>query len=371
MISSGMRKVIFISLFGLLLVLSCLLLGCDNLGYYLQSASGQMEILSKRRPIAELLADAKTDAELKKRLQLALEIREFAAAELGLPDNDSYRSYADLKRPYVVWNVVATREFSLDPVTWCFPIAGCLPYRGYYHEADAKGFADELKGSGHDTVTYGVAAYSTLNWFADPVLNTFSGYSEEYLAGMIFHELAHQMVYIPGYADFNEAYAEMVERVGVSLWFERQANPERAERAARLRTIKREFVLLAMETRSELQRLYASGLGDREMREHKHQILAAFQDRVRDFRARHKLTRGFENWLAPDLNNALFASVSTYHELGPAFEQLLLLKNRNLVAFHQEVARIAGLDQAERSRVLKHLSSLYLAAQHSGTEPNL
>jgi predicted aminopeptidase len=304
---------------------SCLLIGCENLSYYLQSASGHLEILSKSRPISELLDSESTDPELKHRLRLALEIREFAAAELGLPDNDSYRSFADLQRPYVVWNVVATPEFSLDPTTWCFPVVGCLPYRGYYHQQDAEAYAAGLRQAGQDTATYGVAAYSTLNWFADPVLNTFSGYSEEYLAGMIFHELAHQMAYIPGQAEFNEAYAETVERAGVERWFEHKGDPEKASSAMKRQLLNRQFVDLVLATRQKLQALYQSGLDPAAMRVQKARTITAFQDQLREFRTQHQLQSGFNKWLAADLNNALFSSISTYHDLGPAFEQLLSL----------------------------------------------
>jgi predicted aminopeptidase len=341
---------------------SCLLFGCARLSYYLQSATGQMEILSKRQPISELLAADTTDKELKKRLQLALEIREFAASDLGLPDNDSYRSYVDLQRPYVVWNVVATPEFSLEPVTWCFPVVGCLPYRGYYHQEDAEAFAAGLQGQGQDTATYGVAAYSTLNWFSDPVLNTFSSYSEEYLAGMIFHELAHQMAYVPGHADFNEAYAETVERVGVERWFQHQGDPEKAASTADRQSINRQFIDLVLATRQKLQELYHGDLGTAAMREQKTRLLAEFQEQLRDFRNRQQLLSGFKKWLDPGLNNALFSSVSTYNDLTPAFEQLLSLKNGNLIIFHAEVKRLAKLEQAERVKVLAHLSNLYLAA---------
>lgn len=366
-----MTKLVYIAVGILLLGASCLLFGCGNLGYYLQSAGGQMEIITKRQPISELLADDTVDAELKKRLRLALEIREFAASELGLPDNDSYRSYVDLQRPYVVWNVVATPEFSLAPVKWCFPIAGCLPYRGYYHEADALEFAAGLRESGHDTVTYGVAAYSTLNWFADPILNTFSGYSEEYLAGMIFHELAHQMTYVPGHADFNEAYAETVERIGVARWFERKGDRDKILQATRRLSINHDFIDLVMDTREQLKAVYESARPVAQMREDKHRIIGAFQSRLEEFRRRHNLPNGYSRWLDPGLNNALFASVSTYHQLGPAFEQLLLLKHDNLAAFHSEVARIAGLTQTERNSVMTHLSNLYLASGHDRTTPNL
>lgn len=366
-----MTKLVYIIVGILLLGASCLMFGCGNLGYYLQSASGQMEILSKRRPITELLADETVDAELKKRLRLALEIREFAATELGLPDNDSYRSYVDLQRPYVVWNVVATPEFSLEPVNWCFPIVGCLPYRGYYHETGALEFADGLRNSGHDTVTYGVAAYSTLNWFADPIMNTFSGYSEEYLAGMIFHELAHQMVFVPGHADFNEAYAETVERVGVARWFAHKGDQAKIGQATRRLSINREFIDLVMDTRDQLKTLYASEQPSDLLRAEKQRLIGAFQSRLEEFRRRHNLPDGFKRWLDPGLNNAMFASVSTYHKLGPAFEQLLLLKHDNLTAFHSEVARIAGLSQSERSSVLAHLANLYLASGHGGDTPNL
>jgi len=215
-----------------------------------------------------------------------------------------------------------------------------------------------------DTVTYGVAAYSTLKWFADPILNTFSNYSEEYLAGLIFHELAHQQVYLSGQADFNEAYAETVQRAGVERWFQHKGDEEKAARARSMQSMKREFIDMAQETRSRLQELYASGRDTTEMRQQKQLLLESFQEELSRFRTRHRLTTGYDKWLKPDLNNALFASVSTYHDLGPAFDQLLLLKNGNMVAFHRAVARIAGLGEQERDKVLTYLANLSVAGRN-------
>jgi predicted aminopeptidase len=179
--------------------------------YLLQAASGQMELTSKRRPIEKVLADASTPQELRTRLEYVSAARTFASAELGLPDNQSYRSYADLGRPYVVWNVFATEEFSVQPRRWCFPIAGCVVYRGYFAEQSAQSYARRLRLRGLDTAVGGVAAYSTLGHFKDPVLNTMMHWSDVQLASTLFHELAHQVVYVAGDSEFNEAFATVVE----------------------------------------------------------------------------------------------------------------------------------------------------------------
>lgn len=354
-----MRKLWLIPLIVLLLVCSCLLFGCGDLGYYLQSASGQMEIIAKRQPIQKLLENDSTDPALKQRLLLALKIRRFAVDELGLPDNESYRSYADLKRPYVVWNVVATPEFSLEPVTWCYPVIGCLPYRGYYNEADARQYAAKLDDQGDDTVTYGVTAYSTLNWFSDPILNTFNRYSETYLAGMIFHELAHQLVYIKGQAAFNEAYAETVETVGVERWLAKHGQSGQTEQFERSRAAQQEFIQLAQGAKLQLEALYQRTLPPEQTRRQKAEVLRLFQQQLRKLRDRHHLgMTAYQSWLSPKLNNAQFASLATYHDLKPAFEQLLRQQGGDMRAFNAEVKRLAKLTGSERNRVMTQLASL-------------
>ena len=198
------------SLLFLMLVLPSLT-GC----YLMQAAGGQMELVSKREPIHSVLSNPATTEKLRGRLEYVTAARDFASRELGLPDNASYRSYADLQRPYVVWNVFAADEFSVEPKRWCFPIAGCVVYRGYFKESAAQAYALKMRMRGNDAMVGGVAAYSTLGHFKDPVLNTMMGWSDAQLAGTLFHELAHQVVYIPGDSEFNEAFATAVEEVGL------------------------------------------------------------------------------------------------------------------------------------------------------------
>ena len=216
---------------GFCLVLTLLLGGCAQIGYYTQAVHGQLSLLDAAKPIDDVLADPGASEQLKSRLAKVKQIRAYAVSELSLPDNRSYTSYADLKRPYVLWNVVATPELSLTPHQWCFPIAGCVDYRGYYHEADAQAFGTELRTEGYDVLVGGVPAYSTLGWFNDPVLSTFFvGYPDAELARMLFHELAHQIVYVKGDSQFNESFATAVEEEGVERWMSVHGDPQ--QRAA-------------------------------------------------------------------------------------------------------------------------------------------
>ena len=213
-------------------LLAVALAGCADLPYYWQAAGGQFELWQRSRPIAELVADQTTEADIKARLERVQAIRAFASRELGLPDNASYRTYADLGRPFVVWNLFAAPELSLTPKEWCFPVAGCVTYRGYFAEAGARALAGELEAQGLDTYVGGVPAYSTLGWFADPLPSTVIGYPDLDLARLIFHELAHQVVYVPGDTLFNESFATTVEREGVRRWAEAKGTPADLNRLA-------------------------------------------------------------------------------------------------------------------------------------------
>src|SRR5688572_5727939 len=241
------------------------LTGC----YLLQAAGGQMEISSKREPIAEVIADAATPPQLRARLEYVAAARDFASRELGLPDNESYRSYADLGRPYVVWNVFAAPEFSVEPRRWCFPIAGCVVYRGYFNEEAAQRYARKLRRRGDDAAVGGVAAYSTLGHFKDPVLNTMMGWSDAQLAGTLFHELAHQVVYVPGDSEFNEAFATVVEEAGLQRWLAARGRTEDLAAWHEQRQRHARFIELLLQTRERLEELYRSGVPVAEMRDRK------------------------------------------------------------------------------------------------------
>lgn len=322
-----------------LILLSVLLLqGC----YYLQAARGQLELLSRRAPIADLVADPATPPELRARLELARDIRAFASEELGLPDNASYTTYADLGRPFAVWNVTATEEFSVEPVVWCFPFVGCVPYRGYFTEADAHAFARRYHDDGYDVRVGGVAAYSTLGWFSDPLLNTMLARGELEVAALVFHELAHQQLYVDDDTAFNEAFATVVEEEGVRRWVTARGRPSmldeyraRAERARR-------FAEVLRETRTELAALYASDLAPDAMREAKAEAFARL-------RARYARVRddewdgyaGYDRWFDRDLNNADLAAVATYNELAPQLRDLLDSVGSDLPAFYVAAAAYA------------------------------
>src|SRR6266404_4651832 len=243
----------------LLLAAACTLLyGCGSL-YLMQAASGQWQVLRERVPVETLLADPHTPPALRAHLEEVRAAREFASRELGLPDNKSYRSYADIGRPYVVWNVVAAPEFSVSPKRWCFPIAGCVAYRGYFRERRAREFAAALAVRGYDVSVDGVPAYSTLGRFADPVLSSMLRYGDDELAATIFHELAHQLLYVRDDSEFNEAFATTVEDAGLERWLNSQGASQRLQQLRERQEHAAAFVSLLAHTRGRLALLYASG----------------------------------------------------------------------------------------------------------------
>lgn len=340
----------------LLLAIGALsLAGCSTLAYYAQSVGGQLEVLGKRRDIERVLAAPGTSSELRRRLSLALRIREFAVAELALPDNGSYRSYADLERPFVAWNVFATPEFSVEPLQWCFPFVGCLPYRGYFARADAVAFAERLRERGYEVFVGPVPAYSTLGWFDDPLLNTMIHWPEPELAGLLFHELAHQRLYLPGDGVFNESFATTVEREGVRRWLLASAQPDAYRAYLQRRAQESQFVQLVLATRVRLAALYDSELSAERMRARKQEIFDHLRTRYGSMSGTWGGPGDFDAWLAQELNNAQIASLATYHGLVPAFERLLAREGGDIEAFYDAAARLAALPAARRNAQLRAL----------------
>jgi len=328
----------------LILPLALALAGCETLSYYAQAIGGHFDLTGRARPVAELLADSDTPADLRERLALARSVREFASRHLGLPDNGSYRSYTDLGRPYAVWNVVATPEFSLEPVQSCFPVAGCVTYRGFFSREDAERHAGHLRERGLDGFVYGVPAYSTLGVFDDPLLSTFIRWPDTELARLVIHELAHQVVYVKGDSTFNESFAVAVEREGVRRWLAAVGRPAELARYREAREREREFGQLLDETRARLTTLYRMRIAPEEMRARKR---AEFERLAADpVYLRHAAR--FVG--AP--SNALLASFATYSALVPAFERLLAERGGDLDLFYARVKELAQLDKAERARRL-------------------
>lgn len=337
------------------ILLATSLIGGCSIGYYWQASMGHLELMRQRRPVADVLDDPGTPGNVRAKLEIATSAVDFAHAELGLPDNGSYRLYADTGRPYVVWNVVAAPEFSLEPRTWCFPVAGCISYRGYFNEAKARRFAGGLAGDGDDVFVGGVAAYSTLGRFEDPILNTMIGYSDYQLAGVIFHELAHQRVYVKDDSTFNEGFASFVELEGLRRWLATVGAEQdlcRYDRSIQRRS--RVLALLA-EHRERLESLYSSDRSPDELRMQKAAVFADLAAAYRKLREGWVEPPYFDHWFEGALNNARLVSFATYDEYVPAFGILLQQSGGRLQAFYAAVAALAKLDPDERRRQFDEL----------------
>jgi predicted aminopeptidase len=320
--------------------------------YILQSAQGQLDLMSKRQPITRVIAEPSTAPALRRQLEAVAAIRDFASRELGLPDNGSYRSYADVGRRYVVWNVVAAPEFSVDAKEWCYPIAGCVAYRGYFSEDRARRFAARLHSQGFDVTVGGVAAYSTLGHFNDPVLNTMMGWNDVELAAIIFHELTHQLLYVPNDSSFNEALATTMEEEGVRRWLHAQGrDADLANHLVQQQHYVQVIDLLSA-TRDELRAVYASGLAPEAMREKKRAAFASLRASFARLKADWGGHAPFEAWFDEDLNNAHLASIATYFTCVPGFERELRAAGGDLTVFYARVRALAKLDQKTRDAMV-------------------
>jgi predicted aminopeptidase len=337
--------------------------GCSTLGYYAQAISGHLHVMREARSLEDRLADPGTPPALRAKLQQALDIRRFAVTRLNLPDNGSYRSYADLGRAFVLWNVFAAPEFSVKPVQSCFPFAGCVDYRGWYNEADARREAAALRGRGYDTYLGGVPAYSTLGWFDDPLLNTFMIYPEAEVARLMFHELAHQVVYVRDDSVFNESFAVAVEEEGMRRWHaERKDEPER-QRYEAMRERRRQFLALILKHRARLEDYYAQSAGrpDSERRAGKARLFAELDADYRRLKEAWNGYAFYDRYFAQGANNALLASIATYSQKLPAFRALLAREQGDMPAFYRAVKQLAALSKKERDAELEKLSAGALA----------
>jgi predicted aminopeptidase len=337
--------------------------GCAQMGYYMQAAQGQYSLLAEARPIDDWLADPATGVKLKTKLARVKEIRRFAAAELGLPDNGSYKNYADLKRPFVLWNVVAAPALSLEPVKWCFPIAGCVNYRGYYSKKAAQAFASELRQQGLDVQVGGVPAYSTLGWFDDPVLSTFIQYPDGELARLVFHELAHQVAYAKDDSQFNESFAVAVEEAGVERWMMRFGDDKIRHAYADYEGRKKDFLALLLEHRRALKENYDSDAPDAEKLRIKAEMFQSLKDEYQVLKARWGGYAGYDRWFAEPLSNAHLASIATYHDLVPGF-RALLQQEKSMPDFYAAVKRMAAESKDQRHQQLAELGQPARLASH-------
>lgn len=338
-----------------LLCLDLILAGCADMAYYRQAVSGQWRLLSLRRPLEAVLADPTIPASLHRRLELARVLRDFASTELVLPDNGSYRSYVDLQRSYVVQNVFAAPALSLALRQWCFPVLGCVGYRGYFDATAARRQADALRDQGDDVYLADVPAYSTLGWFDDPLLNTFVYWPTGRLAELIFHELAHQRLFIAGDTAFNESFATAVGVMGVRVWLARYGTSKDREAYADFTRQRAAVLTLVAGTRVELAKLYASPLSDQSKQVGKQRLLTDLRNRYQSLKQAWGGYQGYDEWFNRDLNNAKIAALNTYYDYLPAFESLFEREGCDFPAFYRAAETLGELPPEQRKARLQAL----------------
>lgn len=345
--------------FILYILFAAALTGCESVSYYTHAISGQITILNKRQPINQLLNETDISEKLKERLRLVLEIREFAESELRLPVKGQYTSFVDLERPYAVWNVYATPEFSFAPKTWCHPVIGCTSYKGYFSNKDAHNYADRLRKQGHDVFISSVVAYSTLGWFDDPVLNTFIYRNDIKLAALIFHELAHQLLYVENDTTFNESFATLVEQEGLRLWLIQRGDPGAFNIYTTDYRRRQQFIQLVMKYRNQLERLYSKNISVADKRNGKALVFDKLKDEYRRLKMEWPGYSGYDLWFRHRLNNAQMITVSIYNDFVSTFRKILQDSGYDFELFYNKCQDLAKKSKEERHIYLKKLSILF------------
>ena len=314
---------------------------CSSVGYYWQAVNGHAEILNSEKPIAEVIADNSIRPAVRQKLKQVQAIRQFASHELALPDNNSYTQYVDLQRPYALWNVVATPRFSLQPKQWCFLFVGCMSYRGYYDKHQAETYAESLRVQGYDVMVSGARAYSTLGWFDDPLLSTMLFKDNARLAGIIFHELAHQRVYKKGFSAFNEAFAMTVEFEGVIKWLAAKNDTAGIKKYKKEIKHQLEFNQLLRATREKLNQVYAENIDEEQKGRRKQQIFAELKHNYQQLKQRWGGDSEYDAWMSQNLNNAFLALVGTYYDDIPYFRKILKDNHADFARFYQIVSAMS------------------------------
>lgn len=327
--------------------------GCSSINYYSEIVGGHLDIISKTEDIDDVLKDNKTTEKVKKKLRLVKDVKKFAVDKLYLPDNDSYTEYVDLKRDYVLWSVVATPELSIKPYKSCFLIVGCMNYRGFFNEESAEEFANDLKEKGFDVSINGVAAYSTLGWFDDPVTNTMTRWRDTQLAGLIFHELTHQKLYIDSDTTFNESLAVTIQYEGIVRWLKEKNEIEAIDKYKSYNNRRKQFLELVLNTHNELKELYESELSDEQKRAQKKTIFEKMKSQYAELKKSWDGYSGYDNWFNKDLDNAKLALISTYNGYVEGFKAILNKDcEGDVKCFFNKVSKLSEKNFEERKEKL-------------------
>lgn len=339
---------------GALFAASWLAGGCAAFQYYTQAAAGQLEVLRTSRPIQSVIAHPDTGEALRNHLLVAEGIVNFAVSDLGLDPGNSYRRYAALGRPFVVWNVFAAPPLSLEGRRWCYPFVGCVPYRGYFNRDAALRAEARLARRGFETYVGGVSAYSTLGWFDDPLLSTFIGWSEPRLAELLLHEISHQRVWVRDDAAFNESFAAFAGEAGARLWFRKTGREAEFDDYLTSRQDWQRLHALLLATRAQLHAVYRQEGDEQGRYREKTRVMEAFRNCYRQ----HKplLGGGTLDGLVASVNNAYLAAFGTYTDWYPAFAALYR-REGGWTAFLDAVDGLAALARDERTALLESLNS--------------
>ena len=336
------------------IVLITFLSACSGPGYYLQAVSGQWRLMHSRQDIQSLLDNPATSSELGADLVAAEQIKAFAESNLDLPSNGSYSSYVEVDGDALVWNVVATEEFSLEAKKWCFPVAGCVPYRGFFKQQKAKDSAAQLRKKGMDVFVSPAAAYSSLGWFNDPLLSTMVSGSDIRLAAYLFHELAHQRLYIKGDGLFNEGYASFVEETGIKLWLESKQRQDELFQRQRLQNASKDFQKLIGEVRYDLADIYQTDKPETIKRQLKAEVFQSFSDSYEQLSTeKWSGKRYYASWFEGPVNNARLALYNTYEGSHCAFQELFDQARGDLLEFHRLAEQKSRLQIEDRAVWLK------------------
>lgn len=343
--------------------------GCTTIGYYKQAVQGHLQLMRARQPVEQVIKDQSTSPELREKLQTLLDARVFAVEALGLPENDSYSTFVETGKSAITWNVVATEEFSLNPKTWCFPVAGCVSYRGYFDRADADAYANELKAENLDVTIGGATAYSTLGWFEDPILDTMLRGRDYQFVGILFHELAHQQLYVKDDSDFNEAFATFVEQEGARQWLEYRGQSDRITEYEDNLTRAEGFVSLLRSTRQQLVDLYRQELDEDSMRQQKAAVFSSMRDEYEQLKISWNGYSGYDGWFKREINNARLIAVSTYRRFVPAFMAMYIEAGEDLEKFYEVAQVTAELPADERrERMSAYLSALRATSRATASQ---
>ena len=339
----------------IILIVSIFLQSCSSLGYYWEKIQGHAEIVNNQVPVQDVIDNPETSSIVRERLINVQAARDFATKVLQLPDNESYRNYVDIGRENAVWTVVATQPYSIKPKEWCFFIVGCLSYRGYFSKQKADEFAEELKKQNMDVYVSGTKAYSTLGWFNDPLLSSMLYKSEAYRVGIIFHELAHQKIYVEDDTASNEAFASTVELEGVKTWFNQAEKKHMYKDYLISRQRDEDFKNLLKQTRRQLNTLYNNESKKVDVEKQKVKVFELLQVAYKEFKHRWDNYSGYDKWMSNKLNNAHLALISTYNDRIPAFQALFKKANYDYKSFYEKVEQLMSIEKNKRIIELDNL----------------